>query len=362
MSFALHLSLKISLFMRILSLFSTLLMLSTVVLFTQCKSPKSTVPTDLGKPSLVQFLDSTTASKAIVDDDIDGFFDQISIVDMAIQMKTERTASDRNKVLTTYKSFLRTSVSTWTMDEKEKLFNLFTRAKAICDKVSPRLYPGSIRLIKIKTNHYGPDVYYTRGRDILIPENIFDNYSEERQLPVMLHEIFHIYSRYNEKTRTDLYNLIGFKKSDRPVVLDANLAKIILTNPDGVSMNYYMTLSNDGKATDIVPCITSKNRTFKTTSPAFFDYLNFDLYKITKSGTGFITESDANGKTTLDVSETPSFFAQIKDNTQYIIHPDEIMADNFMLGLLALDKNEFDKFSPAGKKLIDDMIQILRSI
>ena len=38
-----------------------------------------------------------------------------------------------------------------------------------------------------------------------------------------------------------------------------------------------------------------------------------------------------------------SFFDQIKFNTQYIIHPDEILADNFMI--LAMHKKYPDRYS-----------------
>ena len=66
----------------------------------------------------------------------------------------------------------------------------------------------------------------------------------EKQLPVMLHEIFHVFSRYNEPVRDELYAMIGFKKSDKKVVLSDALKKILLTNPDGVSLNYIIKLDD----------------------------------------------------------------------------------------------------------------------
>ena len=49
----------------------------------------------------------------------------------------------------------------------------------------------------------------------------------------------------------------------------------------------------------------------------------------------------------------PSFFDQIKYNTQYIIHPDEILADNFMI--LAMSKKDpasINDLDEAGKELL----------
>ena len=49
----------------------------------------------------------------------------------------------------------------------------------------------------------------------------------------------------------------------------------------------------------------------------------------------------------------PSFFDQIKYNTQYIIHPDEVLADNFMiLALSKRDPSSLDDFDEAGKELL----------
>ena len=41
-----------------------------------------------------------------------------------------------------------------------------------------------------------------------------------------------------------------------------------------------------------------------------------------------ITEKD--GTSTLKIEETQNFFEQIEENTNYIIHPDEVLADNFI--------------------------------
>jgi predicted P-loop ATPase/GTPase len=89
--------------------------------------------------------------------------------------------------------------------------------------------------------------------------------------------------------------------------------------------------------------------------PSYFDYLQFDLYHVIDG----VTRSDKDGKTLMDLMYTPSFFYQIKDNTQYIIHPDEIMADNFMLALQAFHHKDFKNFTKEGKNLIDNVLKIL---
>ena len=159
-----------------------------------------------------------------------------------------------------------------------------------------------------------------------------------------------------------IYEKIGFFKTVKPIKLNPALQKILLTNPDGVSFQYAIELEGGVPGKIAVPLITSKFKNFRPDNPAFFDYLNFDLYELKDMGSYYEVTSDNEGKTTIPLKNTPVFFTKIKDNTQYIIHPDEIMADNFMLALLAYSKGEYGKFSKEGKVLIDNVLERLRKM
>ena len=59
--------------------------------------------------------------------------------------------------------------------------------------------------------------------------------------------------------------------------------------------------------------------------------------------------------------EEADFQRQIKDNTSYIIHPDEVLADNF--SFLMQDRNGQKismRFSEEGKKLLTDLEGVLK--
>lgn len=310
---------------------------------------------------LVVFKDSVEASTSIIHDDVDGFFNQISVIDMSIQMKKNFEDSSNSNIKEQFKGFLQQEVSDWKQTEKKQMNEVIQKAKKMLDSIHVDLFPSDLAFIKIKTNHYGNDVYYTRGKNILIPENIFSQYETEKQLPVMLHEIFHVISRYDVQKREDLYALIGFEKLDKSPLLNESLAKKILTNPDGVNMNYAIRLEQDNKTTILaLPIISSKFSKYKDNVQTFFEYLDFDIYALNQRDGKWTVLTDEKTKTTLPLSATPSFFTKIKDNTQYIIHPDEIMADNFMLAVLAHHKNDFRKFSPEGKNLIYQVLSILK--
>jgi hypothetical protein len=62
------------------------------------------------------------------------------------------------------------------------------------------------------------------------------------------------------------------------------------------------------------------------------------------------------------MSKVPDFFRQIRDNTGYIIHPDEVLADNFSFIMLDKDGAQASyKFSKAGKELLNLIEKILKT-
>ncbi|MBK9253927.1 MAG: hypothetical protein IPM42_00415 [Saprospiraceae bacterium] len=341
-----------------------MIILTAVLCFVGCRSNKdaSAKQNISHKSPLISFSDSIQASVDIIADDIDRFYEYITPLEMEIQMKRSEPFKNRDEAMLHFKKFIATEVSDWTQTEKELITGLFVDAKKMIDSISPKIYPDGIKLIKVKTKHYGNDVYYTRGKNIMIPENIFADFTAERQLPVMLHEIFHIYSRYNISKKDALYQLVGFNRTDKTVIIPEPFASRQLTNPDGVSRNHYITLTSEkGEEVKAIPLISSKFERFSGANPAFFDYLKFDLYEISVGSDNQLEIKLGNNmSTTIPLNKTPSFFTKIKDNTQYIIHPDEIMADNFMLAVLAFNKGDYKKFSSSGRILIDQVIEELK--
>ncbi|MEZ4912175.1 MAG: hypothetical protein R2774_15105 [Saprospiraceae bacterium] len=325
-----------------------------------CQSKQSVIPkseVNAGIPSFIHFKDSLEASKAIVTDDMDGFFEKISISDMHLQMKITNSGKQRIQLLKEYKTFLSTEVLDWTFDEKQKLYLIFDSIRTLCNVINPKLYPEKLSLVKIRTNHYGPDVYYTRANMILVPENVLKTDDFTSLIPVMVHELFHVVSRFQPKLRDSLYALIGFHPNPFQPSLCEELKDRILTNPDGTNLGYTITL---GDSIEASPVIFSTSKTYNPLKPRFFEYLHFDLFKYTTSGGSAFLECGKDASTTLQPQVMPDFFRQIKDNTQYIIHPDEIMAENFKMALLIRTEEDRKTFSPEGNLLLDQVMAVIR--
>ena len=324
--------------------------ISFIALLASCRQIKQ-------KESLVSvrnfiFLDSIAASKAIVIDDNEHFFAKINALDVSIQMK-DASLTQENNYLNRYQNHLKKEVSNFSETEKTFLTEVLSAAEAVIQKTNKSLLP-KYKVAKIKTGHYGEGVYYTRGEVIYVPDNIFIDRKLEVQVPIMIHELWHVISEMRPDIKEELYGLIGFKKHNLKIQYPPQLEKVRLTNPDGADDNYAVFLP-DGKLA--IPLILSDKNHFQADKKHFMSYLKFDLYGLDANGK---IECGQNSQSLLSAAQNAAFFALIKDNTQYIIHPDEIIADNFMLATLANDKDEYSKFTPEGKKLINAIIKALK--
>lgn len=344
-----------------------LILLIAVSFICSCKSNKKASlehdqESQSGVPALVTFLNSAQASEAIVKDDIDSLFSKINIAEIQIQMKENFEGMSEQDMRTKYIDFMKLQVSDWTDEDRISMYEIFQDVKEMCDAVSPRIFPSNIRLIKGKTKAYGNDAYFTREKVVFIPENIFPIKDKKRVTEVMLHEVFHIISRYNEELRVDLYKLINFTKMDKPVIVNDLLKVMRLCNPDGMSVQYATEIHDEKGSVWVVPFVTSKHGKFRPEKPGYFDYMDFELFKIVDYGTHYMMLCDVKGRTITPLEELPGYFDNIKDNTQYIIHPDEILADNFLLALLAVKSGDFSRFSPEGRQLIEQMLARLQQL
>jgi|APTNR8051073442_1049403.scaffolds.fasta_scaffold02053_6 hypothetical protein len=287
------------------------------------------------------FMDSLQAAKAIVKDDAEHFFEQISMLDIAIQLKfISKHQRTRETFLQEYRFYLQDDVRAFTKPEKELLREVLGEAFRLCRQLSPALVPDTLGLIKTPGKHYGPSVFYTRERNIIIPQSDLSEPDRPELLRVMLHELFHIYSRYHPKQRRDLYALIGFRPlpgGRAALRFPPELEESLLTNPDGINVAYAIRLPHPTRSeVQAIPLIRSRYPAFDPAIREFFPYLQFDLYAIRqKSDRTFVVLSRSDGSSTLSEIEKQGFYEQIGDNTDYIIHPDEILADNF--ALLALE-------------------------
>jgi len=335
-----------------------LVYLLIVCFITACASK----PTPNSKEGVgYRLLSKSEASKWIVTDEKEDFFGKVANLEMSIQMKENLEEEPREEVLVKYKKMLQDDLSDFTKEEKEVTQKLFDKALDLCHKINPNIKLPEIFLIKTKGLYYGAGVYYTRDNSIVIPApmlNMDKDAENEGFLSTMIHEIFHVYSRYNKDKRDAMYKRIGFEKLPN-LALSEFLGKRVLYNPDGVDLRYAITVKDkNGKEFKAIPAIYSRYKAYKESMPAFFSYLTFQLFEVRdRAGTWSVLNKDVGHS----IEDLTGFWEQVGDNTRYNIHPDEICADNFVIMALAKDTNgeNLKKLSEEGQKLVKDLEAII---
>jgi hypothetical protein len=346
-----------------LSLRINVLLLFIVI---SCSAQKPVHQLHMADGKLLVFLDSAAAGRTLVVDRTDRYFERVTAAEMSIQMKQPlRAGQDRQSLLPAYLEYLKKDVEDFTPAESAFTAEVMREVFKATRELSDDIFPDTLLMIKTKGTHYGPSVYYTRENCIVIPADVLEARQREAFTSTMFHELFHVYSRLNPDKQRQLYRLIGFEPIGYDNLrLPPALAERVLFNPDGVDFGQKISLRlPDGSQVDAIPVIYANHPGFKKETPEFFGYLQFNLFQITpdeKGGWRVITRDDGFSST-LDINKLPDFFRQIRDNTGYIIHPDEVLADNFSFLLRGKTNPKVtERFSPEGKELLKMVEAVLR--
>ena len=345
----------------------TILPLISLLLAFSCTAQKAINihSLTLGDGHTLVLLDSAQASRVLLQDATDRFFERVTASEMSIQMKQPLAGRSRAELLPAYRDYLRRDVASFAPEESVMAAGVMQEIFNTCREVASDIFPDTLILIKTKGGHYGKSVYYTRENTIVIPSDMLGMDMREAFFNTMFHELFHVYSRLNPAKRARLYRLIGFEHIglDR-LQLPDSLAVRVLYNPDGVDFAQKISLKQaNGQSIDAIPVLYSNHLGYKPGKRTFFAYVEFNLYQIEPAENGYwrvLTGPDGYSST-LNLRELPDFFQQIKDNTGYIIHPDEVLADNF--SFLMQDKRNpafTAEFSEEGKKLLADIEAVLK--
>lgn len=304
----------------------------SLVALTGCSRAVERPPREL--PATVVLLDSLSATSALIQDKREFFFEQVGAADMALQMGIYPSGLSRATLLPLYRRFLQSETLPFSAAESDFILKCMHEALQLAAPfLQHAALPDSIALIKTRGRQYGPGVYYTRENRIVIPADALRDADWYLVREVLLHELFHLLSRYNPPLRERLYRSIGFHPLGDALRLPPELEALRLSNPDGINCAYAIRLSAaSGQTIRAVPLITIRP---DSKGPYYFNYLHFDLYPVSgDSLSGYVVQPVLPGEVPL--REHPDFVQQAGSVTDYNIHPDEILAEHFKY--LALER------------------------
>lgn len=253
----------------------------------------------------------------------DDFIKRLSHFDRSARLKTSEPVPEP-----AFLAFIATNVLSFTPQETNLLGNALLNLK-------PRLehfnlsWPSSILIVKT-TGREEANAAYTRAHAIVIPSSDLAPASSKSLEKTLCHELFHILSRHNPQLKLALYNSIGFHKCAE-LTLPEPLVRI--TNPDAPINDHWIQIANNGQALTAIPVLLAAPPAYDPKKGGeFFSYLSFKLLIVELNSAGVPSASFADSRPILlDLKDTHGYFDQVGQNTNYIIHPEEILAENFVL-------------------------------
>lgn len=258
----------------------------------------------------------------------DEFIQRLSPFDRSARMKTDKAVSVGELL-----EFIGTNVVDWTKEETQKVQAAIEATQPLFRNL-PLSLPPTVQLIKTTGAEEG-NAAYTRSTAIVLPKSEFSKSQKDLQ-KLICHELFHILSRQNPELREKLYAIIGFTTCNE-IKLPPELERRKITNPDAPRNDHFIRVQIDGHESLAVPVLLSSVETYDVKRGGeFFVYLQFQFLVVEK-------ESDSEKLRPVIAGSVPKlagaervsgFMEQVGRNTDYIIHPEEILADNFALLVL----------------------------
>lgn len=275
----------------------------------------------------------------------DRFVKALSRFDRQVRLQTAGEATEEELLVNFRKQAL-----DWSDEGIERITPIVKSIAERFQKIRAPL-PKEVLLV-FTTNELETGYSHCRENAIVIPQHVLRR-SDDQLERLLVHELFHIISSHRVDLRRDLYAAIGFTLCDE-IPLPESLKDRKITNPDAPIVDCYIELTDGGKKTLAAPVLYAATTEFDPQQKrGLMEYVTFRLL-VLEQNTGKLTPAlMENGQAiVVDPKKTPSFFEQVGKNTNYIIHPDEILADNF-IKLVMGDQNI------ATPRVVDAMAKLL---
>lgn len=272
------------------------ILISSVSYAQNC--PSDTIALKLG--GSVTFWGKVDGGKLLATPD--KFTDALNFENMNARLKSFRRGDDKS----IFFEHLKNQSLCWTQPEKNSIVGSLNDIHIKLQELKIPQSKFSANFIKTTGNEdFGWP--YTRGGSVIVPQGRMSK-------SVVAHELFHVYSRRNQLLHDELYSIVNFHpiNDDTKLKLKNALQSRILINPDAPNTDYGLTLNISGKETHAVPAfLLSPTGQF----PNDISFIDLNIFSVIS-------------KRKIDSS---NLFDVIGRNTRYVLHPEELLADNFEL-------------------------------
>lgn len=220
------------------------------------------------------------------------------------------------------------STRNWSEADRAKLDKAFSAVEAAVKKQKLKLsFPSEVILIKTSMAEEGGASAYTRENWIAIGEQVLEEASSDELAQLVAHELFHLLTKADVAFKKKTYAVIGFTVLDRPIVFPADLMQKLISNPDVNRRDSYASFTIDGRPTNCTMVIYTEE---PYTEGTLAQYIKVGLVPLNEQ---FIPYQQDGVTTVYTLQQASDFRERVGENTNYVIDPEEILADNFVYAL-----------------------------
>ena len=234
----------------------------------------------------------------------------------------------KNATIKEFKDFGVSQMLEFTKEEKEILSKQIKKMEKTLEKQKMRLpFNQEITFIKSTQKEENGSLAYTHGTQIYLGERIFDlidNKNIKKMFTfeeILWHELFHCMTRTNKTFRKDMYKIIHFTVNEKDFIIPKVIFDISISNPDVEHHDSYATFNIKGKNIDCYMVLTA-SKPFNKPGDSFFRCMKSAIVPIDSKGEFYLPEDAEN------------FWDIFGKNTNYVIDPEECLADNFCYAML----------------------------
>ncbi len=282
----------------------------------------------------------------------DAFLTSLSPFDRAARLKTDQAVT-----LEEFTKFVQQQALDWPEAEQQAVKRAWDELREPLAGYAG-LWPEKITFI-LTTGLEEGGAAYTRGSAIILPRSKVAKLSRA-SAKLICHELFHILSRKNEALKNRAYAVIGFENCGE-IPFPPALVNRKITNPDAPQNRHVIYVKNRGEKVAVSPMLFSFTETYDLTKGGtFFQDLQVKLVAVKPGSAGVSTTVvEREGKPwMMGFDEVEGFYEQIGKNTGYIVHPEEVMADNFTMLMLNPGSATSPEILEKLKAVLDAEVQV----
>lgn len=217
----------------------------------------------------------------------------------------------------------------WQENEKKRFLQF---AKEIEDSIAALQLqipiPDEIILLKTTMQEEGGAGGYTRKNWIALGKAPIESPADHLVRGLLVHELFHVITRANPDFKRKIYSTISFNVLENNIEYPKDFLERRVSNPD-VTYDSYATFTVNGQKENCTMNIYT-DKTFK--GQKLFECIhNIGFIPLDKQ----FKPKTKDGKTIIyPMKDISDFYEKIGYNTRYVIHPEEILAENFVIAVL----------------------------